>query len=150
MKHNNFSLIDKFTIVSIALIGIALTYFEVVNFSRIREVIDRFKEGELIYKILEGLINYKKLIPYLILSFGAILLLIKANTLAWRIAYIPLIIITFFFCKDTLELIMSENLESELIAFIVFTQGILITISFVLLLLSLYICSSGFKEKLNA
>ena len=149
MERKGFNLIDKFTIVSIALIGTFFSIHKISVLIRLNSLLNQVQEEELLKAITESQMNYLEIIPYLALAIGAIYLLFSANKTAWIITCIPLFIVTFYFSYQVLQIILSQDSRQETTPIVFLNIGFLITVNFILLLFCYSITSKRFKEKLK-
>jgi hypothetical protein len=148
MNNNNFTLIDKFTIVSIAMIGIFMTLPKVIDLLPFLNY--EGNNDNLVQSMIENKNTYLSLIPYLTLTVSAIHLLIKASKTAWLFTATTMFGVTCYFSYQVLKTFLNSEFDQSILPLKVLVLGLLISLNFVLILLSLFLFSKSFKEKLNA
>lgn len=147
--NTGFTLIDKFAIGSIALIGIVFTISLASNSFILEGLANRMQGDGIMIALSDNKSFLLELVVYFTLAIGAIALLWSGSKTAWLFTCTPLIIITIYFSYSVLVTLLSVSSErNSPIEFL--STGVLMTVNFVLLLFSLTLTSKRFQEKLKS
>lgn len=144
-----FTLIDKFTIGSIALIGIFFTVSLTTDSIIIDGLLNRMLSDGVLVTVNDNKSFLLELIVYSILAIGAISLLWSESKTAWLFTCTPLFIITIYFSYSVIVTLLRTSTEaSGPIEFL--GLGFLISLNFILLLFCLTLVSKSFQDKLKS